>query len=81
MAGLRECSGNFAKQAKERKNGEIRSISVSGQTLEGLETQKSIGNLAGVKSNQICTDSLKAKTLNVRFFTKLGLKTRSLALS
>jgi len=63
--GFRDHFGGSERQARERKNGEIHSISETGQTLEGLKTQKSNGNPVGVTSGQICTDSLKDNTLNV----------------
>jgi hypothetical protein len=38
------------------------------------KNQKSIGNPAGVTFNQICTDSLKGKTLNAGLLNKPSLK-------
>jgi hypothetical protein len=46
----------------------------NGTNSRRAENQKSIGNLAGVTFNQVCTDSLKGKTLNARLLIKPSLK-------
>jgi len=65
---------HFRKISQREKEWRNPFYFCSGTDSRRAKNQKSIGNLAGVTFNQICTDSLKGKTLNARLLIKPSLK-------